>query len=270
MQNSKNILVSNGEFYLPAIDGSLNKKLKFGESGYYPIQDFINGKAIIHFFFLNRVYNCDFRLAYWRLPSNCLVVSDPPYNQGYKYNSYSDNLPEAVYQDLLKAAFYKRKSVIIHYPEESINTLPNITGVRCEEVVTWAYNSNTAKQSRSITFWDCKPDFKLVGQPYKNPNDKRIQKLIKQGKKARLYDYWTDIQQVKNVTKKKTGNIHPCPIPEELIERILLITTKVGDIVVDPFAGCGTVLKVAKRLGRRYIGFEIDPTYYKYMKSIGL
>lgn len=270
MKHFKKIQKSNGQFDHQTSDDSQIEKPESNEAGYYQISEKRKGKTIIHFFPLNTIFNMDFRLAKWKLPSNCFVITDPPYNQGFKYNSYSDNLPEKEYRDLIKAAVYKRKSIIIHYPEESINILPRVTGTFCEQVATWAYNSNTAKQSRSITWWGCKPDFRKVGQDYKNPKDKRIRKLMAAGKKARLYDWWTGIEQVKNVSKKKSGNPHQCPIPEELIERIILTTTEVGDIIVDPFAGSGTVLKVAKKLGRKYIGFEIDPTYYEYMKRIGL
>jgi DNA modification methylase len=108
-----------------------------------------------------------------------------------------------------------------------------------------------------------------VGQPYKNPKDKRIQERIAAGHQAKLYDWW-EVPRVKNVSKKKTGNPHPCPIPEEIVRRILLTTTQPGQLVLDPFAGSGTVCKVAKELGRKFIGFEVDPVYFNYMKSIGL
>lgn len=127
-----------------------------------------------------------------------------------------------------------------------------------EQVVSWVYNSNTAKQTRLITWWNCKPDFRKIGQPYKNPTDKRIAKRIAEGKTARAYDWW-EIDQVKNVSKK--DNPHPCPIPAELAERIILSTTERGDIVCDPFVGSGTVCMEAKRLGRSYVGFEMDEGY---------
>ena len=272
MKKLKNILKTNLKSYKPILDKRQIEKIKFKlkETGYCHFSEVINGESLIHFFPLCGIFNMDFRLSKWKLPPNCFIVTDPPYNQGFKYNTYSDKLSPNEYRDLLKAAVEKRKSIIIHYPEESINVLPRVTGVACEQVATWVYNSNTAKQSRSITWWGCKPDFRKVGQRYKNPNDNRIKKLIAAGKEARLYDWWSGIQQVKNVSKKKTGNPHQCPIPEEIIERILLTTTEIGDIIIDPFAGSGTILKVAKRLGRKYIGFEIDRTYYEYMKSIGL
>lgn len=218
---------------------------------------------------INTIFNSDFRSVDFSTWNNVIVISDPPYNQNYHYSSYSDNLEKDEYLSLLQDAFGNMRSVIVHYPEPTINLLPAVTFTTCTRCVSWVYNSNTPKQSRLISWWNCKPDFTKVGQPYKNPNDKRIQERIAAGKEARLYDWW-EVPQVKNVSKTKTGNPHPCPIPEELVRRIILTTTKPGDVIVDPFSGSGTILKVAKALGRFYIGFEIDPVYYDYMKSIGL
>src|SRR5947209_6565132 len=54
---------------------------------------------------------------------------------------------------------------------------------------------------------------------------------------------------------------HPTQKPEALLHRILLASTKPGDVVLDPFFGTGTTGAVAKRLGRRFIGIERDPAY---------
>ena len=193
------------------------------------------------------------------IPDDAFIISDPPYNQGYHYKNYKDNMPTIEYQDMLFNAFTGRKSVIILYPEETINFLGGRLLGEVQQVVTWVYPSNTAKQSRLITWWNCKPDLRKVGQSYKNPTDKRIAKRIAEGKKARLYDWW-EINQVKNVSKK--DNPHPCPIPLELAERIILTTTQIGDTVCDPFMGSGTVGIAAKKHGRNFIGFEIDKLYF--------
>jgi modification methylase len=65
-------------------------------------------------------------------------------------------------------------------------------------------------------------------------------------------------ERLKDADGRKT---HPTQKPEALIGRILLSTTKVGDVVLDPFFGSGTTGAVAKRLRRSFIGCERDTTY---------
>jgi DNA modification methylase len=207
-----------------------------------------------------QIINSDFRNE--NIPKG-LVITDPPYNQGYAYNSYSDRMTEKEYIELL--SHIPTPCVIIHYPEETINILPKAINAKCEQVVCWVYNSNTGKQSRLISWWGCKPDFRKVLQPYKNLNDKRIQKRIEEGKiGAKLYDWW-EINQVKNVSKEKTE--HPCQIPEEVIRRIILITAKPDDTIIDVFAGSGTTNKVANDLGFDTIGYEVDEFYCDIIKN---
>jgi site-specific DNA-methyltransferase (adenine-specific) len=54
---------------------------------------------------------------------------------------------------------------------------------------------------------------------------------------------------------------HPTQKPEKLLAKILLASTNAGDVVMDPFLGSGTTSVVAKKLGRRFIGVELDETY---------
>jgi len=54
---------------------------------------------------------------------------------------------------------------------------------------------------------------------------------------------------------------HPTQKPEALLHRVLLASTRPGDLVLDPFCGTGTTGAVAKRLGRRFVGIERDPAY---------
>jgi modification methylase len=56
---------------------------------------------------------------------------------------------------------------------------------------------------------------------------------------------------------------HPTQKPEALLQRVLLASSRPGDIVLDPFFGTGTTGAVAKQLGRRFIGIERDPDYAK-------
>ena len=60
---------------------------------------------------------------------------------------------------------------------------------------------------------------------------------------------------------------HPTEKPENLLERIILLGSKPGDTILDPFSGSGTTGVVAKRLNRNYIGFEIDEKFVKISKE---
>lgn len=59
-------------------------------------------------------------------------------------------------------------------------------------------------------------------------------------------------------------NYHPSPFPEGLVERIIKLATDPGDIILDPFAGVGSTLAVAKRLDRRPIGFELNKDFVEH------
>jgi modification methylase len=68
--------------------------------------------------------------------------------------------------------------------------------------------------------------------------------------------------------KDETGaKAHPTQKPEALLHRVILSSTRPGDIILDPFFGTGTTGAAAKRLGRRYIGLEQDPNYVKIAKE---
>jgi len=62
-------------------------------------------------------------------------------------------------------------------------------------------------------------------------------------------------------TFKERAGWHGCQMPEQLLGRIIKVSTNPGDVVLDPFAGSGTTLAVAKKLGRRWIGFELSSKY---------
>lgn len=65
-------------------------------------------------------------------------------------------------------------------------------------------------------------------------------------------------------TFKERQGFHGCQMPEQLLGRIVRISSNPGDLVLDPFAGSGTTLAVAKKLGRRWLGFELSDEYVRY------
>jgi site-specific DNA-methyltransferase (adenine-specific) len=71
-------------------------------------------------------------------------------------------------------------------------------------------------------------------------------------------DTWY-VARVCGTFKERTG--HPCQMPEAVLERIILVSSNRGDLVLDPFAGSGTTLATAHKLGRRYLGIELSEEY---------
>jgi site-specific DNA-methyltransferase (adenine-specific) len=62
-------------------------------------------------------------------------------------------------------------------------------------------------------------------------------------------------------TFKERAGWHGCQMPEQILGRIILACSNPGDLVLDPFGGSGTTLAVAKKLDRRFVGFELSPDY---------
>jgi site-specific DNA-methyltransferase (adenine-specific) len=72
-----------------------------------------------------------------------------------------------------------------------------------------------------------------------------------------VQDIWTDVKTMHNLSSERLG--YPTQKPQALLERIIEVSTNKGDIVLDPFCGCGTTIHAAQKLGRQWIG--IDVTY---------
>jgi DNA modification methylase len=70
-----------------------------------------------------------------------------------------------------------------------------------------------------------------------------------------LQNIWTDIPPVNPQAKERLG--YPTQKPEALLERIIRASSNEGDLVLDPFCGCGTSISVAQRLNRRWVGIDI-------------
>lgn len=77
-------------------------------------------------------------------------------------------------------------------------------------------------------------------------------------------DVW-ELQPIMPSAKERLG--YPTQKPERLLDRILMASSNKGDIVLDPFAGCGTTLVSAQKLGREWIGVDISPTAVGLIKQ---
>jgi len=230
-----------------------------------------------------------------------LIVTDPPYNIGLKYNSYRDKKGWNIYYSELEERLNEMARILtddgslylINYPEINARTVPIIdkTGLIFRRWLTWHYPSNigTSKSNytrtqRSVLFYTkTKKNIfnrEQVLQPYKNPDVSKIKKLIKKGKMGRTpYDtldmkdlfeiFYEELPDVlnfnllKNVCKDRILE-HPCQLPPTLLKVFVKVSSNPGDFVLDAYAGTFTTSLVAKELGRKSIGIEIDSLYLKY------
>jgi len=120
------------------------------------------------------------------------------------------------------------------------------------------------------------PRYEVMGVTrYWRYSREKMQELIKQGRVVQtkpgvvpaykryldemagvsLQDVWTDLKPIGAQAAERLG--YPTQKPESLLERIILSSSNEGDLVLDPFCGCGTTISVAQRLKRKWIGIDI-------------
>ena len=88
-------------------------------------------------------------------------------------------------------------------------------------------------------------------------NVPRFKRYLDEQRGKPLDNVWTDIGNLrKSDVNENTG--YPTQKPVALLERIIAASTNVGDIVLDPFCGCATACVAAERLGRKWIGIDIN------------
>lgn len=86
-------------------------------------------------------------------------------------------------------------------------------------------------------------------------------------KKGKELNGGKQMRNLWEITAKRHITNHPTEKPECLLERIILLGSRKGQTILDPFLGSGTTGVVAKRLGRSFIGIEIDDNYFKIAKD---
>ncbi|MGC9997189.1 MAG: DNA methyltransferase [Terriglobia bacterium] len=93
----------------------------------------------------------------------------------------------------------------------------------------------------------------------------RQKRYLDAGKGVPIGTLWDDIGLVQASAEESLG--YPTQKPLALLERILMLSSNRGDIVLDGFCGCGTALVAAQRLGRHWIGIDISPTACRVMAN---
>ncbi len=89
-------------------------------------------------------------------------------------------------------------------------------------------------------------------------------RYLDESKGVPLGNIWTDIDLIRGHSKEKLG--YPTQKPLALLERIIQIGSNPGDVVLDPFCGCGTAIAAAQKLDRKWIGIDITHLSIALMK----
>jgi len=83
----------------------------------------------------------------------------------------------------------------------------------------------------------------------------RLKRYLDENRGVAAQALWDDIPPINSQAKERLG--YPTQKPEALLERIIRASSNEGDVVLDPFCGCGTAVAAAQKLGRRWIGIDI-------------
>lgn len=117
------------------------------------------------------------------------------------------------------------------------------------------YQSVLLKTYSEETLERLKADNRIIPPKRKGANW-RYKQYLRESKQIRqIDDIWTDINAINPMAQERLG--YPTQKPESLLERIVLACSNEGDLVLDPFCGCGTAVAVAHRFKRRWVGIDI-------------
>jgi site-specific DNA-methyltransferase (adenine-specific) len=231
-----------------------------------------------------------------------LAFADPPYNIGYSYDVYKDDLDDHAYlmwterwlgavHRILKPSGALWVAIGDEYVAE-VKGLAQKQGLHLRNWVIWYYTFGvhcTRKFSRShthllyflkdlknLTFNDA--DVRVRSARQLVYNDGRADPrgrvpdntwILRPQDAPGAFDPVHDIWYFARVagTFKERAGFHSCQMPERLLERIIRCCSNPDEVVLDPFAGSGSTLIVAKKLGRRWIGLDVSPEYVRHANA---
>jgi len=230
--------------------------------------------------FVNRIICGDCLKVLKKMPTGVvdLVFADPPFNIGYEYDNYNDELERAEYLKwsaewirectrVLKAngSFYiaigdEYAAEVKHKAEED--------GLVLRNWIIWHYTfgqQTKNKFARSHThifyFVRNKDIFKFRPERVRVISDRqkiyRDKRANPEGKMPD--DVWNEYPRLCGTHLERID--FPCQMPESLLARIIRVSSDEGDWVLDPFSGSGTTSIVAAKLNRKYTGIELSRDY---------
>lgn len=231
-----------------------------------------------------------------------LAFADPPFNIGYNYDIYEDKRSADEYLDwtrqwgaalvrALKSTGTFWLAIGDDFAAELKMIFQRELGLTCRSWVIWYYTFGVnckMKFSRSHThlfhFVKDAKDFTFNSDAIRVPSARQLVYADSRAdSRGRLPDdTWIlrpqdatgsfaaddDVWYFPRVcgTFKERAGWHGCQMPEQLLGRIIRVSSNKGELVLDPFAGSGSTLITAKKLGRQYVGFELSKSYAAQIK----
>lgn len=234
--------------------------------------------------YLNKVTQGDCLDVLKDIPDNSVDVcfADPPFNLDKKYTSYRDQRPTDQYlkwceqwlQELVRVT-KPTGTILVHNIPRWLTYYAAILNQHAyfRHWIAWDAMSTPLGKTLlpahyGILYYTKQPkDFKYYDIRVPHKKCRVCDAYIKDygGKKDQMHpfgtlasDVWTDIHRIKHAVRRDE---HPCQLPIPLLERLVLMSSDEGDIVLDPFLGTGTSALAAKAMGRQYIGIDVDREY---------
>jgi len=216
-----------------------------------------------------------------------LIVTSPPYNVGKDYIAYDDKKELQTYLDFLNGVWIECKKKLCDGGRIAVNIADTW---RTPYIPLHCYITKQFVDlgflMRGVIYWDkgasvgvstawgswrsaSNPTLRDVGEyilvfskdSFKMESENKISTISAKQFTTYTKSLWTF------ATVRPEDNSHPAPFPDELPKRLILLYTYLGDTVLDPFLGSGTTCKMAKALGRKSIGYEIDESYKPEIES---
>ncbi len=215
-----------------------------------------------------------------------LIFADPPFNIGYKYDIYKDRKEYDEYyqwthdwmQACTEKALKPEGSFWIAIGDEyaaEVRIIGNSLGLHLRNWVIWHYTFGQAtkrKFARSHThlfYWVKDPkNFTFRDKAVRILSDRQWPYKDKRANEDGKVpdDVWSEFPRLCGTFGEREG-WHGCQMPESILARIIRTCTDPGHTVLDPFAGSGTTLTVAKKTDRKYVGIELSKAYTRNIRK---
>jgi len=211
--------------------------------------------------------------------SAALIVADPPYNLGKDYGNNFDAKAFDDYLDFSRLWLAQAERVLkpggtlyvfmgFRFISYVYAILERELKLRFNSWIVWHYTQGSGKtrgfspRHDDILMFTKGRDFMFNLDAVRVPQKHYRTRNNMAG--ANPGDVW-EFSHVHYCAKRREA--HPTQKPEALVARLVLASSDPGDLVVDPFAGSGTTLRVCQQLGREALGIELNPDYVAAMRE---